>query len=261
MTKNAMTKAKENQLAKMFGADTGAGLENTDKDSVAIPFLRVIQRNSPQCDEADAAFIEEAKAGMFIESVNSTLFDGKTGVTLYPCAFQRRILRWGPRGGGGFKGEMMPEDVSAMVASGEAGYLDNRLYVKGPDGEINEKRDDRLVDTRMHFCLLETDNGPIQVLLSLSSTQIKKSKQLLAMLSSVKISGQTPPTWMNKVKMTSVAESNDDGSWYGVKFELDGFMDDMDTYEFAKQFHKTVSAGQAEYNHEEKEVAADDGQF
>jgi hypothetical protein len=256
----SLTKAKENQLAALMGADVGAGLENTDKDSVAIPFLRVVQRNSPQCDEADAAFMEDAKAGQFIESVNNTLFDGKAGVTLLPCAFQRRILRWGPRGDGGFKGELMPEDVTAMISAGKADYVDGRLYVKGPDGEINIKRDDRLVDTRMHFCLLETDSGPIQVLLSLSSTQIKKSKQLLAMLTSVKVGGHTPPTWMNRVKVTTVAESNDQGSWYGVKFELDGFIDDKAVYDFAKQFHDTVSAGEVEYNHEEggeKEVASD----
>lgn len=243
-----LTKKAETALIDIMGDDAGIGLENVDKDSVAIPFLRVIQKNSPQVDEADAGFIEGAKAGQFIESVNSELFDGKKGITIIPCAFQRRFLRWGPRGEGGFKGEMLPEQAAQLLADGKCDYVDGRLYVKGPDGEINIKRDDRLVDTRMHFCLLETSGGPVRVLLALSSTQIKKSKQLLAMLSSVKIGCKTPPTFLNRVTVTTTPESNDQGSWHGVKFELDGFLEDKVTYDFAKQFHGEVSSGEAEYN-------------
>ena len=90
------------------------------------------------------------------------------------------------------------------------------------------------------------------MLLPLSSTQIKRSKQLMSMLSSAKVQGPkglvTPPTWMNKIKITTGLESNDQGSWYGVRLEADGFIQDKDLYEAGKAFHEAIAAGEAKAN-------------
>ena len=70
----------ESALAALMGDHAGAGLENVDSESIAIPFLRVLQSNSPQCDEAQAEFMEGARPGMFLETVSGELFDGKRGI-------------------------------------------------------------------------------------------------------------------------------------------------------------------------------------
>jgi hypothetical protein len=69
-----------------FLADIGGGMEGTDKESFAIPFLKVIQKTSPEVDEADAAYNAKAKPGMLMNSVTGELFNGKTGLTFLPCA-------------------------------------------------------------------------------------------------------------------------------------------------------------------------------
>lgn len=250
MAKKAMAKKESTELQAGFDfmQDIGGGMEGADKDSFAIPFMRVLQKISPQCDEADAAYVEGAKGGKFFNSVTGELTDE---ILFVPCAFQRRFLRWAPRGSEqGFKGELMPEEVAQMRADGIVTELDGKLYVSE---EPNPKRDDRLVDTRSHFGLVLTDEGWSQVLMPLSSTQIKKSKQLMSILSSAKVRGPnglvTPPTWMNKVKVTSVQESNDQGSWYGVKFEHAGYVDDADLYAAGKAFHDSITAGELKANY------------
>ena len=240
-----------------FEADAGAGMEGTDSDSFAIPFLRILQKLSPQCDEADAEFAKGAKAGMLFNSVSGKLYDGTVGVSFLPCAFQRRFIQWAPKGSeGGFKGEFMPEEITAMRAEGKIVELDGRLYLPDENGNVSEKKSDTFADTRSHFGLVvDADGGVAMALLPLSSTQIKKSKRLMSILNEAKVQGSnglvTPPTWMNKVKLTTVLESNDLGSWYGAKFEADGFIDSKDLYEAGKQFHDAVSKGQAQANFDE----------
>ena len=257
-TKKDIVKQNENtdlvlDIPFDIGSDIGGGMEGADKDSFAIPFLRVLQKISPQCDEADAAYVEGAKGGMLYNSVTNRLYDGKEGVIFLPCAFQRRFLQWAPRGtDGGFRGELLPEQVARMRDEGKIVELDGRLYIPDDNGEVSEKKSDRVVDTRSHFGLVVEEDSITQVLLTLSSTQIKKSKQLMSILSAAKVKTAaglvTPPTWMNQVRITTVLESNDQGSWYGVKFEPAGFVSSKDVYDAGKAFHEAISAGEAKAN-------------
>jgi len=251
-----------------FQDDIGAGMEGVDKDSLAIPFLRVLQSNSPQVNEAHGEYIEGAKAGMFLNTATREVYDGKEGITILPCAFQRRFIQWGPRGSGrGYMGEFLPEQVEALqeqelVVRHEE---DGRLYRLDEVGETpHEKRTDRMVDTRSHFCIHDKgDEGFGQVLFALASTQIKKSKQLMSMLNNAKVetpSGNvTPPTWMNRIKVTTVAESNDDGDWYGIQVVADGFIDQQDLYDAGKAFNQSIADGKVKADHSKGEDAGGSG--
>jgi len=233
-----------------FGADVGRGQEGTDRDSFAIPFLRVLQKGSPQCDETTSGFMPEARQGMLYNSVTQELYDGKTGLIFLPCVYQRRFLRWGPRGGEGqgFKGEIMPEAAAMMRETKVVVEVDGRLYFPMEGGEVNAKKCDRLVDTRNHFGLIyDPDDGLYErVLLSLVSTQIKKSKQMMSIVSAVKVNGKTPPTWYNKIRITSVPESNDQGSWFGYRFANEGGITSQEVYGAAREFYAAVIAGDIE---------------
>ena len=256
-SKNEVAKKEENALALPFdfSADAGSGMEGADSESFAIPFLRILQPLSPQCTPGDAEFIEEARPGMMLNSVTSELMSGKEGATFLPCSFQRRFLRWAPRSSGsGFGGEYLPEQIAQMRANGEIHEDGRDLFAFNDNGKfISEKENDRYADTRSHFGLLVTESGVSQVLLSLSSTQIKKSKQLMSILNFASINGQTPPTWMNAIKISTVLESNDQGSWYGAKFEAGGFIDSKELYDAGKKFHYAITSGEAKANY-----AADD---
>lgn len=235
----------------MFAEDAGAGMEGATAESFAIPFLSVLQKGSPQVDEASGVAIEGAKAGMLFENVTGKVFDGKVGVTIIPCAYRRVFLRWAPKGsdGAGFKGELAPEKVAEMRARGEISELDGKLYVPLPDGTVSDKKCDRISDTRNHYVLLVDDDTGAwkEALMSLTSTQIKKSKMLMSALASVKVRGAsglfTPPTFANMVRVTTTPESNDKGTWFGLKFELVGQVTRSELYAAAKAFHASVAKG------------------
>lgn len=252
--------------ASMFAEDAGAGMEGATAESFAIPFLSVLQKGSPQVDEASGVALEGAKAGMLYENVNSKLLDGKAGVRIVPCSYRRVFLRWAPKGsdGAGFKGELAPEVVADMRAKGEIVDMDGKLYIPLADGTVNDKKCDRISDTRNHYVLLlDADTGGWkEALVSLTSTQIKKSKMLMSALASVKVNGPsgmfTPPTFANIVRMSTVPESNDKGTWFGVKFELAAQVDRPEVYAAAKAFHASVSKGSVVAKYEDAEDNASD---
>jgi hypothetical protein len=248
-----------------LAADCGAGLEGTDQDSFAIPIIRILQPMSPQVNEADGEYIEGARPGMLLNSATNELIDGKEGCHFLPCAFQRRYLRWAPRGGdgSGFRGEFFPEDINQMRKDDELFEVEGHLYFPNEDGKfVSDKKNDKCVDTRSHFGILITDKGASQVLFPLASTQVKKSKRLMSILTSarVMVNGKSvaPPTWINKIKVQTTAESNDQGNWFGVKFEPDGFINDAGLYQSGKEFHDLVVAGEAKVNYAAGDDLAED---
>ncbi len=260
-TKNEIAKATSTAVgaALDFSGDSGKGMENTTSDSFAIPFLSVLQKGSPQVDEASGVSLEGAKQGMFFENINSRMFEGtKVGVQLVPVYYRRVFIRWAPKGseGSGFKGELTPEQVLAHREKREIVEMDGKLYFPLPDGSVNEKKCDRVADTRNHYVLLmNEDESWTECLLSLTSTQIKKSKMLMSALASVKLKGAsgmyTPPTFANVIKATTIPESNDKGNWMGIRFEVLGQVDRPDLYQAAKKFHEVIKAGKVEARYED----------
>ncbi len=264
MSKKELAKVEEKATALVvadmdFAADAGAGMENAGQESFAIPFLSLLQKGSPQVDEASGAALEGAKAGMFFENVTGRLFSGKDGVIIVPCSYRREFLRWGARAnGGGLRGVYSPEEVAEMRTKGQVVELDGRLYAPEQDKSINPEKSDRFNDTRNHYVLIiDQETGAwSEALLSLTSTQIKKSKMLMSALASVKLkngAGQlyTPPTFANFVRVTSVGESNDKGTWFGVKFELAGQVDRSEVYAAAKAFHANIAKGGVQVKYED----------
>lgn len=259
-TEAIVPKAKNELVnpASAFAADAGAGMEGAGMESFALPFLMILQKNSPQVDPSSGAAVEGAKAGMLFENISRNLVDGKDGVIIVPCAYRRVFLRWSQSKG--FQGELSPEDVNQQRATKEIVEHKGKLYVPAKDGSVDPDEADRIVDTRNHYVLIVDGKTGVwrQALMSLSSTQIKKSRTLMTALASVKADAGgkliTPPTFANLIKATTVAESNDKGTWMGWHFELAGFVGAADLYAAAKQFHQSVTAGHVETKYTEVKV-------
>lgn len=265
-TSNEMTTKQAASLpavSSMFAADAGAGMEGASVESFAIPFLNVLQKGSPQVDETSGAAIPGAKAGMLYESISGQMIDGKTGLVIVPCAYRRVFLHWSESKG--FQGEMLPEEVAKRRADGSIVEHKNRLYMpEKKGGAVDPEETDRIADARNHYVLIiDNKTGAWrQALISLGSTQIKKSRALMTALASVKmeVNGKliTPATFANLVKVTTVPESNDKGTWFGWKFELAGFVTSSEMYAAAKHFHKSVVEGQVEARYQDAEPVAEE---
>lgn len=253
-TKVIKDKERSNLPAKRgsFASRAGGGLEETTSDSFAIPFLQVLQKGSPQVDEASGKALKGAKAGMIFETVGKTLLDGTKGVELVQAHYKRVWLRWGARdAGGGFKGEVSPEMLAAMRQKGEIKEVKGKSYVADKNGDIDPDESDKVVDTRVHYMLLiDRKKGTFKrCVLSLSSTQVRKSKDLMSMFADLRLEEggkeYCPATYQSIIKMTTVPEKNDQGTWYGVQFEVVEQFDDPEDPMFlaAEQFKEAVKSG------------------
>ncbi len=266
----ALTKTTAAGLPAMMedmAKDSGMGMEETDKDTFAIPFIAILQSNSPQVEE-----VEGAKAGMLINTITNELFKE---VLVVPCAYQRRFNQWVPRSqGGGYRGDHMPADVETLTLPGVSRH-GNVYMMDVPEGTEPFDKDgaplyDILKDTRNHFILFQSGNGTWgQALLSLASTQIKKSKRWMSLINGIELKDGkgksfTPPSFSHIYKLTTVKEENNKGKWHGLVVELVGMVEDPSIYEKAKEFNKNINAGLVEVSQpvDDSDAApADDSRF
>lgn len=238
----------------MDAEDMGAGFEGAGKDAYAIPFLQLLQKMSPIVDEDNPKHVPGAKAGMIYNTVTGALYDVKTTpLELIQSAYRHSFIRWGSRDGdqGGFKGEITPEEMDAIIARKEVENVDGKLFVKDAEGKIDVKKSDYYADTRAHYVIVvdPTTGESMAAILSLASTQIKSSKMLMTLLQNKKVTigtrVGTPATYANKIKMTTTVQQNDKGTWSTAKFELDGLVTDANLFAQAKDFHKAIASGAA----------------
>lgn len=223
---------------QMYAGDSGSGFEEASAEAFAIPFLSVLQSGSPQVKKSDGAYIKGAEEGMLFNSVTQEVYSGEVGIEIIPCHYTQRYIEWQLREkGGGFVGEHLPNDPIVGQCS------------KDEKGRQLTPAGNQLNDTRNHYVLIRRDGTLSPAIMSLSSTQISKSKQLMSMLQGVKIKDPTTgmfqiaPMYSNVIKVTTVPQSNDKGSWFGYKFELIGKVTDQGEYAEAKSFAHAVKAG------------------
>ena len=69
-TSNKVAKKESNlPSSSLFIQDAGMGLENMDKDDLALPFLKLLQSSSDETKKKHANYVEGAEAGMFYKQL------------------------------------------------------------------------------------------------------------------------------------------------------------------------------------------------
>lgn len=249
MAKNMIAEQPANTALAMLDnmeEDAGAGFSGMSQEDYALPFLRLLTSTSPEVGEVDGAL-----PGMLYNSVTGELFDGKAGISVVPCAYVRQYIEWTPRGqGSGAPVHIYPatSDVLSQTHK-EPGdnkdYLDNGNYIE---------------NTANYYVMMVGESGvPEPALITMKSTQLKKSRKWNSMMQSVKIAGKnglfTPPMYSQFYKLTTVAESNDKGKWYGWEVERKGAVTSTEIYNAAKTFAQSVGAGDIKVKHDTEAVA------
>ncbi len=97
-------------------------------------------------------------------------------------------------------------------------------------------------------------------LISTESTQLKKSRQWNTMIATRSMVGANgvpfqPPRFSHVYNLTTAKEENSKGVWHGWKIDLEGPIQDANTYQAAKAFHTAISAGDVTVKHEEAGAA------
>lgn len=227
--------------ASLFEQDQGLGLENMEREDLALPFLKVLSRQDPILDD-----LETAKPGDIYNTVTGDVYKGKEGVIAVPCAYQRRFIEWAPRGSGsGAPLNIYTPDQERPRT--ERSKEDNREYVVGGSGSYIE-------ETHQHFVLILNEDGSISTaLIAMKSTQLKKSRKWNSMVAGRTMVGAngpfTPPRFSHKYLLKTVSEENSKGSWHGWEVVLNGPVDNMVVYKQAKDFAESIMRGEVDVKH------------
>jgi hypothetical protein len=245
MTKTDVAVKKENAVAltSMFEEDALSGFEGMNQDDFALPFLRLLTNTSPEVGEVDGAM-----PGMIYNTVTGELYDGKKGIEVIPVAYVRQYIEWAPRGSGsGAPVAMYPATSDVLSRTHrEPGdnkdYLDNGNYIE---------------NTANHYVMVVNSEGtPEPALITMKSTQLKKSRKWNSMMQSVKVAGKsglfTPPMYSQMYRLSTVPESNDKGKWFGWEVERIGPVEDAGIYQAAKDFANSVNAGEVKVKHQDE---------
>ncbi len=249
MSKNVAVKENDTALAVMAGfeEDAHAGFDNMNQEDFALPFLRLLTNTSPEVGE-----VEGAIPGMIYNTVTGELYDGKKGINVVSCSYTRVYIEWAPRGSGSGAPIAIHPSTSDVLSKthrepGESkDFLDNGNYIE---------------NTANHYVMMVDDDGvPQPALIVMKSTQLKKSRKWNSMAMSVKMPGKnglyTPPIYSQIYHLTTVAESNDKGKWFGWEVERIGAIEDINLYQAAKAFASSVSSGDVKAKHQDESASA-----
>jgi hypothetical protein len=211
--------------------DINAGFEEADQSAYAIPFLTILQNNSPQCDDDDPDYVKEAKAGKIYNTVSGELYDS---VKIIPVKYQRQFIEWIPRTEGGGLVAYHTADAAVELMSNAT---------KNEKGVPILKNGHELKDHRNHFILVVSSKE--QAIVSMTSSQIKKSRRWMSNMGALKVvinkQKVTPPMYASVYLLGTIKEENDKGKWYGWTIEFSRFVNN-DEFEAAKEFKKMIDS-------------------
>lgn len=247
-----------------FESDAGAGFEEADQSSYAIPFIKLLQSMSKQCKKLDGNYIKGAEEGMYYNSVTSELYDGTVGLFFIPCHFRRKFIE--------YTGTQDEKGVYVREYTAEEGEKilptcipDAKNNLRIPNTQGAAGNGNILTDVREHYViLLHPDTGmPMKTLISLASSQIKVSKQFMSRSAQLKrnpIQKNPDACFSHVYRLTSIPQVKDSFSYFGNKIEHVSGLEasgeqvpfllspeaQMYVYREAKDFNELVRSGKVE---------------
>lgn len=225
------------ELSEMYEAAAGAGTQNMTAQDMATPFLVILQSGSPQCKKSDAQYIEGAEEGFIFNTQTGEIFEN--GILFIQTGYSRAEVEWRDRdaGGGGLVAQYAPDHPIRQTTT-----KDEKGRFRLPNGNL-------LVTTAYHYGLLVSPDMKFveRVVIAMTSTQLKCSRQLNARLANLKREGKngiyTPPTFSQIIKLTTSPRQKDKYSWFVWEFELVGDVTDVNVFREALEMSKAVANG------------------
>lgn len=210
-TKAEPTPEQQQTLADLLSSK---GYEGATSGSFAMPFLRILQKLSPECDKDDPAFIQGAEAGLIIHTITKELYEE---VNVVPLQYRDTYIEWIPRTkGGGFVQEYeFPSQMTSEILHSCTKEENKNILPNGNEFKLHSN----------YFCALETeDNEWEPVMISMSSSQLKTSRIWLSTMVKMKFEyegKEYPAKNIRSYQWTLGTErlENDKGVWYGWTFE------------------------------------------
>lgn len=192
-----------------YGQDAGAGFEGTSGADLSIPFLSILQSNSPQVEEDNP---KGSKPGLLYNTVTRELTSGEDGIVFLPVHKELAYVEWVPRDqGGGFVGLHDPnsEEVRRAIAANGGQRI----------GKLSMDNGHELIETHYVYGLILDADGKESsgfAVLSFTSTKIKPCRDWLTAMYTLK---GRPPIFANRARIKTVKQKNEKGTFFNYQIE------------------------------------------
>jgi hypothetical protein len=248
--KNEVATVEEPKFPVGMSEFANAGMENMEAGDYAIPFIKIVQKASPVIDTNP-----DARPGMFLNSVSGELY---RELILIPCGFKKEIVQWAARPLPGQKSLRQgiqgshPWDTPLMQVC----VPNDKGIPAFPAGHPFET--DLMVETRYHYvyCISPETGEAFPALISMSSTQHKRSKRWVSLIGTRKmeVNGKrvSAPSFAFKYHATTEMESRDQNTWYSWVITTSDAVTEDWLMEECISFYKSILADTVK-------VSAEDG--
>ena len=245
-TRDVTIKKEGNLPAELnFIQDAGAGLENMDKDDLALPFLKLLQTGSDETKKKHANYVEGAEAGMFYNTVTKKLYSGEKGIEVIPCFYKLTYPEWAPF-----------ERKEGRPISPDRGPEILAKTKKNSSGKDVLENGNEIIKTANHFVIINGER-PEKALMAMKSTQLKVSRGWNSIIKDeFETDPQTKksisaPSFSRIYKLNSV-ENSGSFTWHGYRVSLLRKVDNTAIYQMAREFHNSLKASNAKAESKEE---------
>tara|TARA_R100001079_G_scaffold16459_1_gene8314 strand:- start:342 stop:1118 length:777 start_codon:yes stop_codon:yes gene_type:complete len=244
-------KVKENSALQTVNIEQFAdeGFDNVDSKSLALPFLKVLGQLSPQVTQGDSNFIPDAKPGMIYNTVTDELYDGHKGITVIPCYYKLEYIEWKDRDKGAVAPiNVYPSDSDIMSKT-----------TRGDDGKDRLQNGNYIEETASHYVMVVEPDKTSTALITMKSTQRKKSKKWNSMMMSLRQQRKNgkgffkPAPFTQQYLLATVLEKNNMGSWFGWEISHVGAVQNDEVLKAAFDFYESCKKGSVRVNHNTEE--------
>lgn len=223
--------------------DDWKGFEDIKQETMSIPFLRILQKLSPQLDKQKPEFVEGAEEGMFYNTITRAVYGHK--IRIVAGKFERVFIEWRPNHGG-LVGYHSPEHAEAIAADKTFGKWTTE------DGNI-------LQENYVYMVLVEGHEDEGSMVLSLASSMIKEARAWNRLLTThVMPNGQKALPYYLIWDVTSEYMKNEKGTWYKPKIVFGGYVSQMQ-YDKVRAERIALPSRSVDYKQLEASAEAPDG--
>ena len=244
---NAMTK-KDNAGALStinLRGDSGRGSEEIKSDDMSTPILKILHQLSPECNQANAKYVEGSKPGMIYAKGLGTLIDGNQGVDLLVAHVQTRFPEWQEMGD-----TAAPPVATHLTVPSDAVEERNGKY-RLTNGNYLEKT--------AYFYVIVLGDEPRPAVITMRSSNLTPARELNQLIKNLRFKDDkgvyNPAAYAAVYNLKTVGKVAGSKSWHVYKPSMNRALDvskkeDADLYMMAQELQKTVSKGAAKPEYE-----------
>ena len=211
--------------------DTMEGFEDINGSTMSIPFIRVLQKLSPQLNKNKPEFIGEAAEGDVFNTTTKEVYGPNLAVVV--LKFEHVFIEWKPNRGG-FVSYHTPENAE-------------RLAVDKTFGKWKTKDGNDLVENYVYLLLIEGHESEGPVVLSLSSSMIKLAREWNRLMTThIMDDGSRARPYYLVWKLTTKYNENDKGTWYSFDVAFSRYIDER-VYAITKQERVALPSRKVDY--------------